>query len=55
MNVKISEEVLHQVYLSHFRRIVEEGVASVMSSYNSVRGEFVGQNKELLLGILRGE
>ncbi|RSL78247.1 hypothetical protein CEP51_008364 [Fusarium floridanum] len=55
VDVKIDEDVLHEVYLAHFRRIVEEGVASVMSSYNSVRGEFAGQNKELLLDILRDQ
>lgn len=55
VDVKIADDVLREVYLAHFRRIVEEGVASVMSSYNSARGEFAGQNKELLLDILRGE
>ncbi|KAJ4308712.1 hypothetical protein N0V84_011940 [Fusarium piperis] len=55
VDVKVDEAVLHEVYLAHFRRIVEEGVASVMSSYNSVRGEFAGQNKELLLDILRDQ
>lgn len=53
VDVDIDDATLHEVYLAHFRRIVEEGVASVMSSYNSVRGEFAGQNKELLLDILR--
>jgi beta-glucosidase-like glycosyl hydrolase len=41
------------VYLPHFRQLVEGGVSSVMSSYNSVRGEFAGQNYELLTEILR--
>ncbi|KAH7322994.1 glycoside hydrolase superfamily [Stachybotrys elegans] len=53
VDVEVEQPVLHQVYLAHFRRIIEEGVASVMSSYNSVRGEFAGQNKELLTDILR--
>ncbi|KAM0270894.1 hypothetical protein ACHAQH_009255 [Verticillium albo-atrum] len=55
VDVDIEDDVLREVYLAHFRRIVEEGVASVMSSYNSVRGEWAGQNKELLLDILREE
>ena len=55
VDVKVGDDVLREVYLPHFRRIVEEGVASVMSSYNSVRGEFAGQNHELLTDILRGE
>lgn len=53
VDVAIKQDVLHEVYLAHFRRIVDEGVAAVMSSYNSVRGEWAGQNKELLLDILR--
>ncbi|KAG9256761.1 glycoside hydrolase superfamily [Emericellopsis atlantica] len=55
VDVDIDLDVLHEVYLPHFRRIIEEGVASVMSSYNSVRGEWAGQNKELLLDILRDQ
>ena len=30
----------------HFSRIVDEGVASVMSAYNSVNGEWCGQNRD---------
>jgi beta-glucosidase len=43
------------VYLPHFRRIVDEGVAAVMSAYNSVNGQWCGQNRQLLTDILRGE
>jgi hypothetical protein len=38
-DVKVEESVLHEVYLPHFKRVVEAGVASIMSSYNSVNGE----------------
>ncbi|KAK7425906.1 hypothetical protein QQZ08_007620 [Neonectria magnoliae] len=55
VNVKIEEDVLHEVYLPHFRRIIEGGVTSVMSSYNSVNGEFLGQNWELLTNTLRNK
>ncbi|KPM44225.1 hypothetical protein AK830_g2390 [Neonectria ditissima] len=55
VNVKVEGDVLHEVYLPHFRRIVEGGVSSVMSSYNSVNGEFAGQNWELLSNILRNK
>lgn len=53
VDVSATDEVLDEVYLPHFRRIVDEGVASVMSAYNSVNGEWCGQNGELLTTILR--
>nr|AGC95327.1 putative glycosyl hydrolase [Aspergillus terreus] len=53
VDVSVEESVLHEVYLAHFRRIVEGGVAAVMSAYNSVNGEWAGQNKHLLTEILR--
>jgi beta-glucosidase len=53
VDVTIDPRALHEVYLPHFRRVVEEGVASVMSAYNSLNGEWCGQNRELLTGILK--
>jgi hypothetical protein len=35
VDIEVDEVALHEVYLPHFRRIVDEGVASVMSAYNS--------------------
>jgi len=55
VDVEVDEVALHEVYLPHFRRIVEEGVASVMSAYNSVNGDWCGQNRVLLTDVLRGE
>lgn len=55
VDVTAGERALHEVYLPHFRRIVAEGVASVMSAYNSLNGEWCGQHRELLTGILRNE
>lgn len=55
VDVSIGERALHEVYLPHFRRLVEAGVASVMSAYNSVNGEWCGQNRGLLTEILREE
>jgi len=55
VDVRADDRALHEVYLPHFRRIVEGGVASVMSAYNSVNGTFCGDNHELLTDILRGE
>jgi beta-glucosidase len=55
VNVEASRDVLDDVYFAHFRRIVQEGVAAVMTSYNSLNGEWCGQSRELIAGILREE
>ena len=53
VDVTVDEGTLHDVYLPHFKRVVDEGVAAVMSAYNSVNGEWCGQNKPLLTDVLR--
>jgi beta-glucosidase len=53
VDVTITPRPLHEIYLPHFKRAVEEGVASIMSAYNSVNGEWCGQNYELLTEILK--
>jgi beta-glucosidase len=55
VDVTVDERALHEVYLPHFRTVVEAGVASVMSAYNAVNGEWCGQHHELLTRILREE
>src|SRR6476646_4962603 len=55
VDVTVDDATLHEIYLPHFRMIVEAGVASVMSAYNSVNGEWCGQNTVLLTDILRDE
>ena len=55
IDIEVDEVALHEVYLPHFRRIIDEGVASVMSAYNSVNGEWAGQNHALLTEVLRDE
>lgn len=52
-NMTIDERTLHDVYLPHFKKTVDNGVASVMSAYNKVNGEYCGHNKQLLTDILR--
>ncbi|MBT8223951.1 MAG: glycoside hydrolase family 3 C-terminal domain-containing protein, partial [Dactylosporangium sp.] len=53
VDVTIDEATLHDVYLPHFKRVVDEGVAAIMAAYNSVNGEWAGQNAYLLTEILR--
>lgn len=53
VDVTIDEADLHDVYLPHFKRCVDENVAAIMSAYNSVNGEWAGQNEYILTDVLR--
>lgn len=55
VNVKVSERILREIYLPHFKRCVEEGVASIMSAYNKVNGAYCGNNIHLINEILKKE
>ncbi len=55
VDVRVDERTLREVYLPHFKRIIDAGCASVMSAYNKVNGEYCGQNRYLLTDILRDE
>jgi beta-glucosidase len=55
VDVTADDRTLHEVYLAQFRRVVDEGVACVMSAYNSVNGSWCGENHQLLTDILREE
>ena len=53
VDVTADEATLHDMYLPHFKRVVDEGVAAIMGAYNSVNGEWCGQNTYLLTTVLR--
>ncbi|MBN1288440.1 MAG: glycoside hydrolase family 3 C-terminal domain-containing protein [Actinobacteria bacterium] len=53
VDVHIDERTLREVYLPHFKRCVEAGVASIMSAYNKVNGLYCGHNPHLLRDILK--
>ena len=53
VDVLVDDATLHDVYLPHFKRAIDQDISAVMASYNSVNGEWVGQNRELLTGVLR--
>ncbi len=55
IDVRVGERALHEVYLPHFRRVADEGVASVMSAYNAVNGTWCGEHRVLLTDVLRAE
>lgn len=55
VDIEVDDIALHEVYLPHFRRILDEGVAAVMTAYNSVNGEWCGQSHTLIGDILRAQ
>ncbi|WP_160172109.1 beta-glucosidase family protein [Novosphingobium lindaniclasticum] len=55
VDVQLDERTLHEIYLPHFKRGVDAGIATVMSAYNKVNGEYVGQDRYLLTDVLRTE
>ena len=55
VDVAIDDHALHEVYLPHFKTVIDAGADSVMSAYNSVNGKYAGENRTLLQDILREE
>lgn len=49
VDVKIDERSLHEVYLPHFKKVVQEAnAASLMTAYNKANGEYCSENTELM-------
>jgi beta-glucosidase len=55
VDVRASERTLHEVYLPHFKRCIDEGAAAVMTAYNKLNGQRCGHSTRLLRDILKGE
>lgn len=53
LDVNVDEYTLHEIYLPHFKRLVDAGVDSLMSAYNQINGEYCGHSEKLLQDILR--
>jgi len=53
VDVQVDKRTLHEVYFPHFKKCVDAGVASLMSSYNKLNGEYCGHNEYLLNDVLR--
>jgi len=53
VDVSIDERTLREVYLPHFKKCVDTGVASIMSAYNKVNGKYCGHNPHILRDILK--
>lgn len=49
VDVKIDERSLHEVYLPHFKKVVQDAnAASLMTAYNKVNGEYCSENTGLM-------
>jgi beta-glucosidase len=55
VDVEVDDVALHEVYLAQFKRVIDEGVACVMSAYNHMNGICCGDHPVLLTDILRHE
>lgn len=55
VDVRVDERTLREVYLPHFKRLADADVASFMSAYNKVNGDYSGESRHLLREILKDE
>ncbi len=55
LDVRVDDADLHELYLPHFRRCVDEGAAAVMTAYNGVNGSPCGHHRHLVVDVLKGE
>jgi len=55
VDVRVDERTLREIYMPHFKACVDAGIASIMSAYNKVNGEYCGHNSHLLRDILKGD
>lgn len=56
MSAHLSERALREIYLKGFRMVVEDAHPwAIMSSYNCINGVYNGNNRDLLVSVLRNE
>ncbi|NCG21127.1 MAG: glycosyl hydrolase [Rhodobacterales bacterium] len=55
VDVTIDERSLRELYLPPHRDVVDAGAGAMMSAYNSVNGDYCGENAPLIRDILKGE
>jgi beta-glucosidase len=53
VNVKADERTMHEVYLAHFKKVIDAGAASVMGAYNLFMGDQACESRWLLTDVLR--
>ena len=52
-NSVVDQRTLHEIYMPAFEAGINAGAMAVMTSYNLVNGEYAGQSKEVITGLLR--
>lgn len=55
VDIRVDDRDLDDIYLPHFRQVVDAGADAVMTAYNKVNGEWCGQHDYLLNQVLRGQ
>jgi len=54
-NVIVDDRALHEIHMAGFQAGIDAGAWGVMTSYNQVNGEWTGQSKTVIDGLLRGQ
>lgn len=52
-NSIVDERTLHEIYLPAFKAGIDAGAMAVMTSYNLLNGEWCGESKDVINGLLR--
>ena len=52
-NSVVGDRAMNEIYLPGFEAGINAGAMAVMTSYNLVSGEYAGQSKDLITGLLR--
>lgn len=55
VDVHASKRTEREIYLSHFKDVIDSGAASVMTSYNKYFGEHTGNSTYLVRDVLKNE
>lgn len=55
VNIECDKRTEREVFLAHFKECIDNGAASVMTSYNLYKGQHCGQNEYLIRDVLKDE
>ena len=54
-NSVVDDRTMNEIYLPGFEAGINAGAMAIMTSYNLVNGEYAGQSKNLITGLLRNQ